>query len=406
MFCNSTAELIEIMGNTQQYKNIQVQIKAALDAAKKTHPLYPTFSASHNAILDKLVSTPETKDAFELYPKTIKGTYKLDFRKYPDMDKSETPWDYAYRTQTNVELETTSYKEYLGDTEDPFPITEYSNGMITVISPPEFPPAVDAAIISGNVRIPLSLRRKPCQTYGQMIFGSVSDDNGLGIKITAYKDAKKTDFSLTKNFSCSLELQLQREKLVCEIKKTKKMSIVVGSAELLNATLTEEQLNCDLFLSAPYFVHFLEALIFIENHEGCHFDLNHDISEEEYKAALILASSLRGEWYKTKTDFDDEIRCDCDRISDDALIEDGNPADIVIEGTSCSISLLGKSFSANKYFIVFQNARINNRESVIKNRKRRKKNIMITFRPAKGMDYFFKSYRFEDIRLLSENEPS
>lgn len=52
------------------------------------------------------------------------------------------------------------------------------------------------------------------------------------------------------------------------------------------------------------------------------------------------------------------------------------------------------------YIIVYKDARLNNVASVIKNRKKKKKNILMTFRPAHGNDYFYKFCKFEGIHLL------
>ena len=94
----SNREMLDMAAQLGRYDVVQQQFAAFLEAAKQTHPLYPEFSADYNSKLGKLVSTPETADAFRNHPKKIKGTYRLDYTKYPHMDKSETPWAYAYRT--------------------------------------------------------------------------------------------------------------------------------------------------------------------------------------------------------------------------------------------------------------------------------------------------------------------
>ena len=93
--CNGTPDLIKTMGDIQQYDAIQRIISDCMSAAKLTHPLRPHFTAKYNSQLEKLVSTPETEDAFKIYPKKIKGTFLLDYKKYPHMDGAETPWESA-----------------------------------------------------------------------------------------------------------------------------------------------------------------------------------------------------------------------------------------------------------------------------------------------------------------------
>lgn len=398
-----SSDMIKTLGELGQYDAIQQQVMDILSAASQTHPLRPFFSAKFNNELHKLVSTPETEDAFKRYPKKIKGKFRIDYKKYPHMDKSETPWEYAYRTQSTVELETTAYQEYLGDKEDPFPVTKYADGMVTVIGAPAFPPAVCATISSGEVSVPISLHRKPCMEYGKMVFGSVSEGCGFEFKLTAYKDLEKTDFTITKIPNCDLATQLQRERLIVEMSKTKHLAVSIGQAPLVDASFKENELAADIFKVAPYMVSYLESLLIIEEHTLCKFDMTiGDVFEDDYRTALILAASLTGKWYKVKTDFDSEVRCDYDHIPDDFADASSDESEIAIEGKIRSISLQGQNFSADKYIVVYKDARINNLDSVKRNRKKRKKNILLTFRPVQGKETFYKFYRLEGIKLLSD----
>ena len=403
MVCNGTPDLIKTMGDIKQYDAIQRIITDCMSAAKLTHPLRPHFTAKYNSQLEKLVSTPETDDAFKIYPKIIKGTFLLDYKKYPHMDRSETPWEYAYRTQTKVELTTTAYQEYLGDIEDPFPNTTYSDGMITIIGAPAFPPAVDATIVSGDISIPIRIRRKPCMDYGKMVFGTVTNDCGFDITLTAYKNLEKTDFKIVKSIGCDLSVQLQREKLIESIKNTERVCIMIGDSPLVDAKLNADELSANMFAAAPRIVEYLENLQTIESCTGCKFDLSiGDVYLCDYRTAYILASSLKDMWHQIKTDFDDDARCDYDKIPADIEDVANSPTDKAIEGKILSISLQGQKFSAEKYTIIYQNARINNIGSVVKNCKKKRKNILITFRPLRGHDFFYKYCKFEGIKVISE----
>lgn len=403
IFSIGVPELFKVLGEFGQYDVLQQQVMDILSAASRTHPLYPVFSAKLNNELHKLVSTPETEDAFKKYPKRIKGTFCIDYKKYPYMDKSETPWEYAYRTQTHVELETTAYQEYLGDMKDPFPVTEYSDGMVTIISAPEFPAAVCATISSGEISIPISLRRRPCMEYGKMIFGSTSENCGFEFKLTTYKDQKRTDFTITKIPGDDLLTQLQRERLIVEMSKTKHLTVAIGQKTLIDASFKENELVADMFKVAPYMVRYLESLMVIEKHTSCKFDLTiGDVFEEDYRTALILAASLEGKWHGIKADFDGEVRCDYDHIPDNFADNLSGEVETVIEAKVLNISLQGQCFSADKYIIVYKDARINNLASVQRNQKKRKNNILLTFRPIQGKDFFYKFYRFEGIHLLSD----
>lgn len=403
VFCADQSDMIQTLGQMGQYDIIQQQAIKVLAAASKTHPLYPVFSAKPNKDLDRLVSTPETEDAFKQYPKRIKGTFLVDYTKYPYMDKSETPWEYAYRTQTTVELKTTAYQEYLGDIKDPFPVTKYKEGMITVIEAPQFPPAIEATITSGNVSIPILLRRKPCMNYGQMVFGTVPNNCGFNLNLTSYKDIQKTDLTIKKTPGCDLITQLKRERLFLEMSKTQHLTISIGSSSLVDVSFKKSELAADMFKLAPYMVNYLENLLSIEKCLSCKFDLTiGSVFSDDYRTASILASSLENKWHRVKTDFDQEIRCDYNHIPDN-IVDSPEPQELItIVGKVLNITLQGLHFSADKYIIVYKGAKLNNVSSVIKNRKKKKKNILLTFRPSQGNNSFYKFYKIEGIKLLPE----
>lgn len=401
IICTNSVDMIKTLGNMKAYDAIQQQAQDFLSAVKQSHPLYPVFSATHDNQLNALVSTPETADAFKRYPKKIKGTFRMDYTKYPHMDRAETPWEYAYRTQTSVELETTAYQEYLGDIKDPFPVTRYADGMTMIIGAPEFPPAVRAVISSGDVSISCEIRRKPWMEYGQMCFGTVSGECGLNVRIVAYRDFKKTDINFTKEQGIDLRTQLQREKLLAAMDTTKKFSITIGDSPLLTAPLTEADLSAEIFRSAKHLIQYYESLLKIEEILHCTFDpVDGDALFDDYRAALILASSLDEKWHRIKTDFDNEIRCDYDRIPDDISDVNFDTSQLAVEGKVLKITLQGVQFTADRYIIFYQGARINNLDSIMKNKRKRRKNILMTFRPEEGKEYFYKYCRIDGIKVV------
>ena len=405
VFCVDGPDIIRTFGKLGQYDMVQQLAIQTMSESGKTHPLYPVFSARFNNDLQKLVSAPATEDALKQYPKHIKGKYQVNYKKYPYMNKSETPWEYAYRTQTTVELKTTAYQEYLGEIVDPFPIVEYVNGMIMRIKPPQFPSAVEATIAAGDVSIPILLRRKPCMDYGKIVFGTVLSNQGFDLDVTTYQDFSKTDFKITKVPGCELSIQLEREKLFSELYKTKHVTISIDSSPLVDATLNEEELSDSMFQAASYMVKYLENLLTIEKFTFCKFDFKiDDVLSDDYLVAQILASSLGGSWCKIKADFDNSMRCDYDHIPD-VWIDGKTPlSDVMIQGKVSSICLQGQQFLADKYTAIYKGARINNISSVIKNLKKKKKNILITFRPVNGESFFFKYCKFDGIRVLSSNQ--
>lgn len=398
---SNMTEMITALGHLEGYDTIQKIITDSMAAAREAHPLRPDFKVKYDNELQRLVSTPETEDAFKKYPKTIKGTFRLDYKKYPYMNRAETPWEYAYRTQTKVELETTAYQEYLGEIVDPFPFVEYKDGMTTVIGAPEFPPAVNASIISGDVSVPIMMRRKPCLEYNHIILGTVSNEKGFDINIIIYKDENKTTFKITKTSTCELSLQLQREKLINNIKETKQLCIMIGDSPLVHAEFKEEELLSNIFIVAPKMIEYLQNLNIIETSIGCKFDLSlEDVYVEDFRTAYILASSLQEKWHRIATSFD-EVRCNYSNIPTDIEKDANSIENKVIEGRNLNISLQGQEFCIDKYITIYKNAKINNIKSIVKNCKRKKDDVLITFRPLKGYDYFYKYCKYEGIEISS-----
>lgn len=403
VFASSTPDLIKTLGDLGHYDAVEKFALGTLAAVRESHPLYPDFSAKPNEDFSQLISTPETEDAFRKYPKKIKGTYRLDYTKYPHMDRSETPWEYAYRTQTRVELLTTAYQEYLGDTPDPFPEMKYRDGMITIIGAPEFPPAVEATIVSGDISIPIMLRRKPCMKFGTMLFGTESGESGFHFNLTTYKDFVRTDVKIIKIPDCDLRTHFKREQLISAINETKKFSVYIGSSLLVTAGFTESDLKADMFSDAGRLVEYLGNLLTIEDQTGCTFDTTiGDVTLDDFHTAYTLASSLNDKWHCIKMTFDDDIRCHHQNIPAEIAEDAESGTDKIIDGRVLSVSLQGQRFSADRYLILYRDARIDNVNDILKLKKRHKKNIQMIFRPANGKNFFYKYCKFEGIRHISD----
>lgn len=395
---NSPAETVGLMAKYEAYEDIQQYVQSVMTTVRNTHPLFPTFSATYSAELEKLISTPETADAFEKHPKKIKGTFQIDYKKYPHMDKAETPWEYAYRTQTNVELATKSYTEYLGETKDPFPVVEYTEGMVTVIGFNEFPPAVNAVVESGDISIPILLRRKPSFKFGELLLGNESTGHGFNISISTDESQKNTTINFLKVEDCDLKAHLACEELLDAIYTTKKIVIKVKNVELMGAMINESELTSNIFQNAKILKTYIKNLLTIEQYTGCKFNPNiGEVSFDDIETSIIMAASLEGKWRLRTLSFDDAVRCDYDQIPDDIADYDEVDSESVAEMKVLSIDLHGESFTAEKFIIVYRDAKINNIASVLKNVKKKKKNILLTMKPIDGKDVFCKYQLMDGI---------
>ena len=58
---NNEADIIKILGDLNNFEEIQTRVGAIMAAAEKTHPLYPNFRVVYNNQLHRLISTPDER---------------------------------------------------------------------------------------------------------------------------------------------------------------------------------------------------------------------------------------------------------------------------------------------------------------------------------------------------------
>lgn len=394
-------EIMKLMSDSNNFDMIQKITKSRLSNTEKAHPLYPHFLAKYDSNLEKIVSTPETKEAIQKYPKHIKGSGIIDLKKYPHLNPNETIWEYIYRTQTILELETTAYKEYLGDMEDPFPTNTFQEGMITKIVPHEFPKAEPIQLICGDISLNMMIRRIPCMEYKEYSFICTTDFYGFELVITINDNNNTSSFNLTKKGKATLQNQLLREKFINNI-KTYPFSILLRGQTIIKTKITEKEKNNDLFMMAPILILYIENLIFIENSLDCKFDSNTEcIDELSPFVAFLIANSIKNKWGLEKKKFDNTIRIDPQQIPRDILENNILGKDINLYINNIIIKLNGVTFAVDKYSICYKNAQINNLSSIIKNIKRHKNEVLVTFKPYDKKDYVNKYTKFEGIKVIS-----
>lgn len=400
---SGTNETLNVLKQKKDYNAIQEYTRQFLEYAKQTHPLYPAYSAKVDSQLNQLVSTPETEEALKKYPKRSVSTLKLDYTKYPYMSKEETPWDYAYRTQTTVILEATAYKEYLGDIEDPFPIVKYQDGLVLGIEPIPFPPAVQAQVKSGDVSLPIMLKRVPCMEYKHLCLEGEAENASLLISITIQQDTNHTSITFTRKYDCDLKKQLLREKLFSNLINNR-LIIEVESKELMNTTINRKAFRTDFFKSSEVFVEAIEKLLFIEEKISCRFSSKlSNVNEEEYNLIMLLSASLQNKWFLQFLTFDDRFRCSYQVLTEDVFKDRTEEQELIGTMPDYSFSILGVNFVADKYIVRLRKARLNNKMSVRKNIKRKRDNIMLTFKPSTGFKFFEKYSLIENVRIVPES---
>ena len=148
---------------------------------------------------------------------------------------------------------------------------------------------------------------------------------------------------------------------------------------------------------------YIKNLLTIEKHTNCKFNPNiGEVSFDDIENSIIIAASLEEKWRMTKLSFDNSVRCDYNNIPDDIADCDWVNSETVVEMKVLSIILHGESFTAEKFTIVYKDAKINNIASVLKNKKRKKKDILLTMKPIDGKDIFYKYVRMSNITHIPQ----
>ena len=402
-YTNNADGLLDILAASKNFDAIQDYANHMFSSFARQHILYPEYIAKYDYDLNRLVSSPANDEAIKKYPPHMEGKCTIDRSQCIGIDDSETPLEYAYRTQTILTANVTSLKEYLGEFEDPYPKKNIDiESTITFIEPPAFPDAIDALVESGSVAIPILFRRKPCKDFGKVLFGNVSSGHGFEIELSEVDDS--ISITIRRIPTDDLKSQLLREQLISQIIKTHKIKLIDKEEDktIFDYTYDDRALEKPFFTMSSGLTKYIENLIFIEETLHCTFDSNVlTVNKEKKRMAFIIAASLKHSSTQEFLDFDDEVRCDYDSIGEEVLNLNGE-----LLGTyTCvmkvlSIELQGVYFSADDYIINYKNAKINNISSVRKAVRKKRKNIIVTMRPEKGYDKFTKTVFIKNIKVL------
>lgn len=154
---------------------------------------------------------------------------------------------------------------------------------------------------------------------------------------------------------------------------------------------------------APYLEQYYSNLSAIQDFTGCQFDLAIDGDfNSQYQIAFLLKNSLENRWVKNNSDFDNQLRCDYNNITDDVLSGTDKTADnLVYLQRHVRFELQGCHFEAEAFHIRYMGAKINNLKSVCKYVKKKRNGILITIRPQNGKNIFEKCMLLSGIKSIS-----
>ena len=402
---NGGVDTFACLSAMEQYEDIQEIFSQQMDVLNCSHPLREYFSVKPYSVGDfsRLISSPKTAEALEKYPKIIKTTFEFSKSKYPNMGADETPWAYAYRTQTPIKVSATAYKEYLGDQEDPFPLTTYSDGMKVVIGPQPFPAAQKVILSAGKESIEIMLRRQPSLPVNELHFASESSNAGIAVLITqTISPEHKATINFTKLSIATVEEHLKRERFIHSLATSKKVEATMDGEMFFSSTIEDEELSKPFFTTSGDQIKFFSNLQSLQKHFDCQFAFNvKNVQEEDYILSFVLAASIKNSCFNFNTAFD-SVRVPYNKINE-AIFENHKEANgcILMETPSGTLNYFGLNFSFSKIVIQFANAKINNATSVQKNIKRKKDDILITIKPKDvTIKYIEKYQQIFDLKLV------
>lgn len=393
---NGLCAAANVLADFGHYDSINAIFQKSMQEISQLHPLKPWYGTKvmQMGMLQKLVSTPLLNDANKLFPKNIKSTVQFCPSDYPGYNVNESPWEYAYRTQREVVLDTKTYKEYLGEYEDPFPVVDYKNGMKLKIMPPEFPEASDVVLRAGLTSYSTKLRRVACDDYGIIKLTNECDTScPLGVVFLIDENNNKTRVSMQRNKSTSLEKLISIEQLIKSIFENHVLVVTIGKNPLMMLeNIDLKELEQDFFKLAETNLKLYNSLKFIEGYFGIRFDISQEITDQDYYHAVLLSTSLKRKWQFIKNESTFRVSAECEKIeiNFDEKIEETAP--YIYQKFYYQWNILGICFKADSLCKSIHNSKISNIKTVIKKMKEKQERVDIVFAPIKGKKIGIYSY--------------
>lgn len=403
-----STESISLLASAGRYDVIQSLFQQQMEQIKQAHPLSDYFSVTPlvEGNYSRLISTPKTAEALLKYPMSLKGNMRFDKSDCPGIGEDESPWEYSYRTQKEILVDTFDLKEFLGDVENPFPMVKLNNAKMKMIPPP-FPEPIKAVISAGDNLFNAAIQRVPSTVYKELVFIANTSDIPLSIKIVLHENPPLAQLVFSRTESSSVGHLLAGEKFLEQVRCNKKIEITSNEILLFSVPISENDLQNDFLSPKPELLRFLENLIKIEKRLGCQFNYSgNELMWDDYVLSHVFVASLDNKAHLNNTDFDSfhigrtKIKEDimCKTLSEECIMS--------LEYEGAEFEFYGVSFSFDKLISQYQNAKINNLASVKKNLRRKKKNILFTLKPLNESDGRIKNYRmFINLRATLSSEP-
>lgn len=275
------------------------------------HPQYPLFTVGYKEMMGDTIpySKPLFTEALTVLPPTIQGKFTIK-EVPPGCTNMYDILSYAYRTQSEIEINMIELKKMLGDFEDPLQdevekIKSISDGK-WYLKTEEFPPARPCRLVieDGDASINyLNLRVKKILDNEVVI---MVNESGLGIDLEVELDLLRQEMSIRFNVETknpkSKRISVEYFRFLLESAGKKNISIYLleDGSKLATGYLTSVD-AIDQLEKIKFSLDLLERLLVIEEKYGGCIDIPEEVSNSEYENIVMLSNlikygSSKGRW--------------------------------------------------------------------------------------------------------------
>lgn len=267
------------------------------------HPQYPLFTVGYKEMFGDTIpySKPVYTEALTVLPPTIQG--KFTIKEVPPGCTSMCDiLSYAYRTQSEIEINIIELKKMLGDFEDPLQDEVEKIKSITdgkwFLKTEEFPPARPCRLVieGGEASINyLNLRVKKILDNDVVI---LVNENGAGLDLEVEMDLLKHEMIIrfnvdTKNAK-SKRISVEYFKFLIESAGKKNISIYLLEDGSKLATGYLNSIDAiDHLEKIRFSLDLLERLLVIEEKYGGCIHIPEEVSNSEYENIVMLSNLIK-----------------------------------------------------------------------------------------------------------------
>lgn len=339
------------------------------------HPYYPNYIIDFKNFNNKFIpySKPNTKEALESMPQSLKGKFKIP-EKYSRFSSFKEILEFSRNTQTEIEIDIIEIKKMLGDVEDPYQFESQllkDENVKWTIKAQEFPPAMPFKIVIGNSEkvfeyillradsfynneLILSNKEQNVRIHFEFQFDMGNQSMGFSVKINKdHINDLKAHLDLLQIF----KLTLNKEWLYIYSLEAEK--------EISRGKLDTSDYKSD-FITIDEEIKFIENLILIESKFDKKIIIPENICEDDLSYINYLAQAIKQGFYEEEFDiFQINITVLKDTLENkDKLKSELTGLKCVMQNTE--IPIFGEVYKLKSITRIYKSVKIKNYDRIIK----------------------------------------